>query len=170
VWETAQMPLYILWWTGTAREIAQAVLHCTFGDMVIATVALIVTLALVGSSAWPEQRCVAVIAVEVVGSAGYVIYSEYLNTLARRTWAYTDWMPTLPLLGTGLTPHMRVVILTGGIAQWNFAYRAAEKQRTFENLCDAEIEVNKTGPTRWNALKVVHRFERRFEIRVTRCL
>ena len=31
---------------------------------------------------------------------------------------------------------MRVAILTGGIAQWNFAYRAAEEDRTFKNLCD----------------------------------
>jgi L-2-amino-thiazoline-4-carboxylic acid hydrolase-like protein len=65
---------------------------------------------------------------------------------------------------------MRVAILTGGIAHWNFAYRAAEKERTFENLCDAEIEVNKTGPTRWNALEVVERSKRRFEIKITRCL
>ena len=65
---------------------------------------------------------------------------------------------------------MRVVILAGGIAQWNIAYRAAEKERNFENLCDAEIEVNKTGPTRWNTLELVERTARRFEIKVTRCL
>lgn len=65
---------------------------------------------------------------------------------------------------------MRVVILTGGIAQWNFAYRATEKERTFENLCDAEIDVSKTGPTRWNTLQVVDCSERRFEIKITRCL
>ena len=46
---------------------------------------------------------------------------------------------------------MRVAILTGGIAQWNLAYRAAVNKRTFDNLCDAEIDVNRTGPTKWNA-------------------
>ena len=65
---------------------------------------------------------------------------------------------------------MRVALLTGGIAQWNLIYRAAENERTFNNLCDAEIEVNKTGLTQWNTLKVVHRSDRRFEIRITRCL
>ena len=65
---------------------------------------------------------------------------------------------------------MRVAILTGGIAQWNFQYRAAEKERTFKNLCDAEIEVNKVGFTHWNTMKVVERSERRFEIKITRCL
>jgi hypothetical protein len=65
---------------------------------------------------------------------------------------------------------MRVVILTGGIAQWNLTYNAIEKRRTFENLCDQELEVNKVGFTRWNTLEVVERSERRFEIRMTRCL
>jgi hypothetical protein len=65
---------------------------------------------------------------------------------------------------------MRVAILTGGMAQWNFAYRAAEQDRTFDNLCDEEIRVNRSGPTRWNTLEVVERTERRFEIRITRCL
>ena len=40
---------------------------------------------------------------------------------------------------------MRVAILTGGIAQWNLAYGAAVNKRTFDNLCDAEIDVNQTG-------------------------
>jgi len=65
---------------------------------------------------------------------------------------------------------MRMAILTGGVAQWNFAYRATEEERSFKNLCDEEIKVNRTGPTRWNTLEVVQRTERRFEIRITRCL
>ena len=77
------MPLYTLWWTGTGREIAQAIFHCTLGELVIATVALVVTLALVGSPLWPKQRSGGV----VVGALGCAIYSEYLNTVVRRTWA-----------------------------------------------------------------------------------
>jgi len=65
---------------------------------------------------------------------------------------------------------MRVAILTGGLASLNFNYKAAEKERNFKNLCDAEIEVNKTGFTKWNTLEVVERTERRFEIKITRCL
>jgi hypothetical protein len=65
---------------------------------------------------------------------------------------------------------MRIAILTGGLAQWNLQYGAADKERTFKNLCDAEIEVNKTGFTQWNTLEVVERSERRFEIKITRCL
>lgn len=65
---------------------------------------------------------------------------------------------------------MRVALLTGGLAHWNFVYGAVDKERTFKNLCNAEIEVNKTGPTRWNTLEVVERTDRRFEIKITRCL
>jgi hypothetical protein len=65
---------------------------------------------------------------------------------------------------------MRVAILTGGIAQWNMMYKAIEKSRTFDNLCDQEIEVNKVGFTRWNTLEVVERTKNRFEIKITRCL
>jgi hypothetical protein len=65
---------------------------------------------------------------------------------------------------------MRLAILTGGIASWNIAYKATENQRTFTNLCDAELEVNKSGLTRWNTLEVVERTQRRFEIKITRCL
>ena len=65
---------------------------------------------------------------------------------------------------------MRVAILTGGVAQWNLAYQTVEKARSFANLCDLELEVNKTGPTRWNTLEVVDRSDRRFEIKITRCL
>ena len=45
-----------------------------------------------------------------------------------------------------------------------------KKKRTFETLCDTEIEVNRSGPTKWNTLEVVERTARRFEIKITRCL
>ena len=65
---------------------------------------------------------------------------------------------------------MRVAILTGGVAQWNLAYATVDKPRTFENLCEQELVVNKSGLTRWNTLRVVERTDRRFEVKVTRCL
>ncbi len=51
----------------------------------------------------------------------------------------------------------RVALLTGGVAAWSFAYSSVDEPRTFENLCDRELAVNKTGPTRWNTLEVVNR-------------
>src|ERR1700674_4703655 len=36
---------------------------------------------------------------------------------------------------------MRVAVLTGGIVQWNIAYEAVDKERTFQSLCDEELLV-----------------------------
>lgn len=126
VWEVAQMPLYTLWHTGTAREIAWAILHCTLGDLAIAMVSLIAALVLVGSPAWPDRRARAVTVAVVIGAVGYTIYSEYLNTVVRRSWAYTDWMPALPLLGTGLAPLAQWLIVPSLALAWS--HRANVKQ------------------------------------------
>jgi hypothetical protein len=61
-WETCQLPLYTLWWSGTRNEIIWAVIHCTGGDALIAVatlaVALMVTRLPVGLSSacgwWPS--------------------------------------------------------------------------------------------------------------------
>jgi hypothetical protein len=37
------------------------------------------------------------VAIATVGlGVCYTIGSEYINTVVRRSWAYTEWMPTLP--------------------------------------------------------------------------
>jgi hypothetical protein len=35
LWETAQLPLYTIWSTGTRLEILFAIIHCTAGDLLI---------------------------------------------------------------------------------------------------------------------------------------
>jgi len=107
VWETAQMPLYTLWRTGSTHDIAFAVVHCTGGDVLIAAVSLLGSLLLFGAADWPRSRFLPVAAATVVLNLGYTIYSEHLNT-ASNAWAYSELMPVLPGLGTGLAP----------LAQW----------------------------------------------------
>jgi len=75
----------------------------------------------------------------------------------------------LYMRGTDSHHHLHVA-QKGGTKFIGFAYHAADQDRTFTNLCDQEIIVNQNGPTRWNTLEVVERTERRFEIRITRCL
>ena len=108
VWEFAQMPLYTLWRTGTGGEIILAALHCTGGDVLIATASLGLAFHMAGRPAWPQERFLAVAATSVALSLVYTVFSEWLNIEVRRTWAYSDLMPTLPWLGTGLSP----------LAQW----------------------------------------------------
>jgi hypothetical protein len=111
LWETAQLPLYTLWHDGPASSIASAVLHCTAGDVVIATVALIGALAVVGSAEWPDESWLRVAVTALSIGVGYTIFSEYLNTVIRRSWTYTELMPTLPWFGTGLAPMAQWVVV-----------------------------------------------------------
>lgn len=108
IWETAHLPLYTIWTTGDARELALAVAHCTVGDVLIATSSLVLALLLVGH-AWPApvaHRRVA--ALSVVIGVGYTVFSEWLNIVVRQSWAYSSLMPVIPIINAGLSP----------IAQW----------------------------------------------------
>ena len=120
-WEVVQLPLYTIWRTGTAGEIAFAVVHCTAGDMMIATLVLVAALIAFGSAHWPAHGFRHGAAAVVGLGAGYTVYSEWINTVVRKSWAYTDAMPTLPVLGTGLAPLLQWLIIPAialGVAGW----------------------------------------------------
>jgi len=110
VWETAQMPLYTLWRTGSSHEIAFAVVHCTGGDVLIAAVSLLGSLLLLGTEDWPRSRFLPIAAAAIVFGVAYTVYSEHLNT-ASNAWTYSDLMPVLPGLGTGLAPLAQWLVL-----------------------------------------------------------
>jgi len=65
---------------------------------------------------------------------------------------------------------MRVALLTAGVAKQNFLFDTVAKGRSFQTFAEQELEINKTGTTKWNTLEVVERTNRRFQIRITRCL
>ena len=110
-WETIQLPLYTLWRTGTPGEIGFAVIHCTLGDVAIAAASLTLALGLVGSAEWPVRGFIPVLVISMVLGAGYTVYSEYLNVVVRRSWAYSNLMPVLPGLNTGLAPLLQWIVL-----------------------------------------------------------
>lgn len=109
-WETAQMPLYTLWRTGSTAAIAFAVVHCTGGDVLIAGASLAGGLLLFGAPDWPRARFLPVAATAIVLGIAYTIYSEHLNT-GRNAWTYSERMPVLPGLGTGLAPLAQWVVV-----------------------------------------------------------
>ncbi|MCL4765535.1 MAG: hypothetical protein KJZ80_04825 [Hyphomicrobiaceae bacterium] len=117
-WEIAQLPLYTIWYDGSAREIAFAVLHCTGGDILIAGTALLAGLLIAGNSRWPHDRFLSVAATAVFAGIGYTIFSEWLNTEVRRSWAYTSHMPRLPLLGTGIAPLTQWIVIPLAAFWW----------------------------------------------------
>ena len=108
-WEAAHLPLYTLWRTGTAREKLFAVVHCTFGDLLIALASLALGLVLAGHRDWPVRRFGAVGALTIASGLGYTAFSEWLNIVVRESWAYSDLMPVVTAFGfdVGVSPLLQ---------------------------------------------------------------
>lgn len=125
-WEIAQLPLYTLWSESSPGQIAFAVAHCTAGDVMISTAALV--LALIASRAagpadWPRTR-VAIFMVML--ALAYTFLSEWIN-LAQGNWAYSPWMPVLPWLGVGVAPLMQWIVVP--LTAWRWASPSAMSVR-----------------------------------------
>lgn len=110
LWEIAQLPLYTIWRTGSTQDIIVAVLHCTAGDVVIASTALLLGLIIVGTNDWPKQRYLPVRVLVVLLGLIYTIYSERVN-VANGVWAYSELMPVFPWLNLGLTPILQWILI-----------------------------------------------------------
>lgn len=111
VWETAQLPLYTLWVTGSTLDKAYAIVHCTGGDILIAAAALAIALAALRAWHWPRLQALRVGVPAVVLGVAFTVVSEWYNVEVRETWAYSTAMPRLPPLGTGLTPVLQWLII-----------------------------------------------------------
>lgn len=111
VWETAHLPLYTLWREASADDIVFAVWHCTLGDVMIGTFALMAALTLMQSGEPSSWRLKVVMSIAVAGSVAYTIFSEWLNVSVRQSWAYSDLMPILPPLETGLSPVLQWILI-----------------------------------------------------------
>jgi hypothetical protein len=112
VWETAQLPLYTIWSTGTRFEILFAVIHCTAGDLLITAFALSLAVLVARIGHWPFFGNRMALTAILLG-LGYTVFSEWLNTQIRQSWSYTEAMPLLPPLGTGLTPFLQWLVVPG---------------------------------------------------------
>jgi hypothetical protein len=111
VWEMLQLPLYTIWANDPWSKQAFAVIHCTVGDVMIASLSLLLALALVGRATWPKLGSRPVWMVTLGLGAAYTVYSEWLNVNVRGTWAYSPMMPTVPLIGTGLAPLLQWLVV-----------------------------------------------------------
>lgn len=110
-WEILQLPFYTLWTTGTLGQQAFAIVHCTLGDGMIAGFSLLLAVALAGRAGWPHIARMPVFLVSLVLGVGYTIFSEWLNVVVRGSWAYSELMPVVPVLGTGLAPLLQWLVV-----------------------------------------------------------
>ncbi len=107
------MPLYTLWEQGSWYEITFALVHCTMGDLLIGITVAAVSAAVLSlqTRSLPNRATGTFLALFLVLGIGYTVFSEWLNVDVRATWAYTEQMPVLPPLGTGLTPLLQWLII-----------------------------------------------------------
>lgn len=119
IWELLQLPLYTIWHEANTGELAYAIIHCTGGDFLIATEALIVALAVTGMGSWPRERFGRVAVLTVLLGVTYTMFSEWLNVEVRRSWGYTELMPRLPVIGTGVAPLMQWFVVPAVALWWS---------------------------------------------------
>ena len=110
-WEVIQLPFYTIWRGGSPGQIILAVVHCSAGDLMIAALTLVIALVAFGSTGWPAKRFTPVLGTTLILGVGNTLYSEWINTVVRKSWAYSEIMPTLPGIGTGLTPLLQWLIV-----------------------------------------------------------
>lgn len=111
VWETLHLPLYTIWAEDGMQAQAFAVVHCTGGDLIIATTTLMLALLLAGDNAWPARRFYRIAALTTGFGVLYTIFSEWLNVVLRKSWAYSELMPMIPVIDTGLSPFVQWLVL-----------------------------------------------------------
>jgi hypothetical protein len=118
LWETAQLPLYEIGWTGTMAEKAFAVVHCTMGDVLIALASLAGVLVIAGDRAWPGRGFVRIAVLALVIGLAYMVFSEYRNVEVLQSWTYSALMPRVPPLGTGLSPILQWMVVPTAAFAW----------------------------------------------------
>jgi hypothetical protein len=116
-WETLQLPLYTLWTTESLGAQVYAVLHCSIGDVMIAAATLGTALLAIRAKHWPGSASRPVWLASVALGILYTVFSEWLNVEIRGSWAYSESMPILPYLGTGLSPLLQWLVVPTA-AQW----------------------------------------------------
>jgi hypothetical protein len=88
-----------------------AIAHCTAGDLLIAATCLLGALVVAGTTRWPRVGFARVAGIAIAAGVSYTVFSEWLNTVVRGSWTYTDAMPLLPVLGVGLTPLLQWMVI-----------------------------------------------------------
>ena len=65
---------------------------------------------------------------------------------------------------------MRLPALVSGLVTQNLMLGTVQKGRSFETFVDQELEITRSGTTRWNTQEVRERTPERLELAVTRCM
>lgn len=109
IWEIGHLPLYTLAQDPDRVRVAQYVLHCALGDVVIALAAFLAGALAARTIAWPVRAPWRGGAVALVAGIAYTVFSEWYNVYRVAAWAYA---PSMPLVGgIGLTPLLQWLLI-----------------------------------------------------------
>jgi hypothetical protein len=108
-WEIVQLPLYAIYSTGTPKEIAFALAHCTAGDVLIAVSSFVLGLIATHRPDWPTSRPLLGGTVAILSGLAYTAFSEWQNVYQTGNWSYTPAMPLL--FGIGLAPLLQWIVI-----------------------------------------------------------
>lgn len=130
LWEFAHLPLYTVWAEGSPPFLAFVVAHCTLGDVVIGTLALLIALVATRARAVATWRWRQVALFLVIPAVGYTALSEWINTVARAGWAYSVLMPVVNLGGfeIGLSPLAQWLVIPP-VALWLARFLSIKKAK-----------------------------------------
>ena len=111
-WEVAQLPFYTIWQNGTWGEIGFAVTHCTAGDMLIGLFSAGAA-RVFAAGRWPREAWDRFVFTGyfIMFGLTYTVFSEWLNVVVRKSWAYSELMPVIPPLDTGLAPLLQWIVV-----------------------------------------------------------
>ena len=109
LWEIGHLRFYTLWSDPDRLKVAGYVLHCTLGDVLIATAAYGITALLFRRSDWPIEYPYLGGSLLLLLGLAYTGFSEWFNVYQLESWRYTSEMPLLA--GIGLTPLLQWLIL-----------------------------------------------------------
>jgi hypothetical protein len=115
-WEVAQLPLYTLVSDHEPSEIVFAVVHCTVGDVLIATVAFLSTCGVLRRVDWPRCQAMTGLALVTTLSVAYTVWSEWHNVYQLGSWAYAAQMPLV--YGIGLSPLLQWLVVPAVTLAW----------------------------------------------------
>ena len=133
LWEVAQLPLYTLWTEAPPAYIAYAVLHCTVGDVLIGAGALLAALIATRAGALREWRWTRVGVAAILFGLAYTAFSEWMNTIVKASWAYSEWMPVLPLVSIGLSPLLQWALVPTAALRFSRRHPLPQLARQSEN-------------------------------------
>jgi hypothetical protein len=123
IWESAQLPLYTLWSTGTPLEIAWAVVYCTAGDVLIAAGALVIGWLVAGLPSLAHAVPARLVLTTILAGMAFTALSEWRSTQVTHAWTYAAAMPLVLATPIGLAPILQWLFLPA-LALWkSFGWR-----------------------------------------------